>query len=91
MVVRPNNCSRGGTLFSFAGTGFKGGELVGVYLTAPDQSVIGAPFQVNSDGNGNAEGVSFQTSAGFPLGIYALTMEGTQSHSVAVGYFKLIP
>jgi hypothetical protein len=91
MTVRPSNCARRGAGFEFEGRGFQPGEQVGVWLTAPDQSVIGAPFQVEADGSGVAGTVSFQTFSDFPLGIYVLTMEGTTSRARAFGYFKLIP
>ncbi|HET9496651.1 MAG TPA: hypothetical protein VFR15_20680 [Chloroflexia bacterium] len=91
MTVSPNNCSRRGTGFQFMGRGFQPGENVGVWLTAPDQSVIGAPFQIEADGSGGAGPVSLQTFPDFPLGIYVLTMEGTTTRARAFGYFKLIP
>jgi hypothetical protein len=88
-VVRPE-CGPRGTTFEFSGSGFEGGETVGVYVTAPDQSVIGAPFQVVADDAGNVGGVSLTSSSGFPLGVYAVTYEGTRSHRTAIAYFKII-
>ncbi|HEX8217616.1 MAG TPA: hypothetical protein VF914_00235 [Chloroflexia bacterium] len=88
-VVRPE-CGPRGTVFEFSGSGFEGGETVGVYVTAPDQSVIGAPFQVVADDAGNVGGVSLSSGPGFPLGVYAVTYEGTRSHRTAIAYFKVI-
>jgi hypothetical protein len=91
VVIRPSNCERPGTEFLFYGFGFQPGEQAGVYVTNPDQSVNGAPFQVDVDEDGFTEGVTFQTRSGSQLGIYAITFEGTTSHFKAIGYFKLRP
>jgi hypothetical protein len=91
MSISPSNCAKAGTRFSFVGRGFQGGENVGVYVTAPDQSVFGAPFQITADGSGTAGTVTFTTQSTFPLGVWAMTMEGTSSHARAIGYFKLTP
>jgi hypothetical protein len=91
MTVQPSNCAKRGTVFQFEGRGFQPGENVGVWLTAPDQSVVGAPFQIEADGSGAAGTVTFQTFSDLPLGVYVLTMEGTSSRARAFGYFKLIP
>jgi hypothetical protein len=91
MTISPSNCARAGTRFSFVGRGFQAGENVGVYVTAPDQSVFGAPFQITADGSGVAGTVTFSTQSNYPLGIWAMTMEGTTSHARAIGYFKLTP
>jgi hypothetical protein len=87
--VNPN-CGPGGTIFTFVGRGFQPGENVGVYIT-PDQSVFGAPFQVEADGSGVADGVSFRSDPSFPTGIYAITYEGVRSKHKAILYFKIIP
>ena len=84
------NCGRGGTIFEFAGRGFQAGEGVGVYITAPDQSVFGAPFQVEADNSGTAGGVTFSSQPSFPTGVYAITFEGVQSRNKAIAYFKII-
>ncbi len=90
MQILPSNCAPAGTRFLFVGRGFQPGEKVGVYVTAPDQSVFGAPFQIDADSNGMAGTVSFTTQRSFPLGVWAMTMEGVTSHRTAIGYFKLI-
>ncbi len=89
--VRPSNCARAGTLFSFDASGFLPDENVGVYITLPDQSVFGAPFQVHANGAGQAGGVSFGTASNYPQGVWAITFEGVTSHRVAIGYFKVTP
>jgi hypothetical protein len=89
MTVTPK-CAPPGTVFSFAATGFNPGELVGVYATRPDQSVNGAPFQVEADSNGGVRGVTLTTSASSQQGIWAMSMEGTQTHVKAIGYFKVV-
>jgi hypothetical protein len=78
-----------GTVFEFQGFGFKGGENIGVYITAPDQSVFGAPFQVRADSAGNSEFVTFSTEPGFPQGLYAITFEGVSSKHKAIAYFRV--
>ena len=75
----------------FYAHGFQPGEQAGVYVTNPDQSVNGAPFQVGVDDQGYTDGVFFRTSSGSQLGVYAITFEGTTSHFRAIGYFKLKP
>ena len=91
MTVLPRNCGPGGTIFLFIGRGFAPGENVGAYVTAPDQSVFGAPFQLQADGSGIAGTVQFSTLPGFPVGVWAMTFEGVTSHNRAIGYFKLTP
>ena len=90
VTVRPRNCAPAGTLFLFDATGFQPGENVGVYITLPDQSVFGAPFQVQANSSGQAGGVSFSTARNFPQGVWAITFEGVTSRRVAIGYFKII-
>jgi hypothetical protein len=79
-----------GTFFIFAARGFKSDERVGVYITLPDQSVFGAPFQVIANKDGEA-GATIQTRDNpvFPTGISALTFEGIDSHHKAIAYFEL--
>lgn len=79
----------GGTVFEAEGYGFRSGERVGVYVTAPDQSVIGAPFQVSTDDSGTTEIVTLSTQPGFPVGLYAITFEGTSSGHKAIAYFRV--
>lgn len=83
-------CGPPGTRFVFSGFGFKAGELVGVYATRPDQSVNGAPFQVRADNQGRVEGIALNTNSNSPQGIWANSMEGTESHVKSIGYFKVV-
>jgi hypothetical protein len=55
----------------------------------PDQSVYGAPFQAEADSQGRVEGISLRTVRGDPEGIWGTSMEGTESHTKSIGYFKL--
>ncbi|MCU0490284.1 MAG: hypothetical protein MUD01_01655 [Chloroflexaceae bacterium] len=87
-TVTPSSGPRG-TTFTFVGRGFQPGENVGVYITAPDQSVFGAPFQVAADERGVAEEVFLDTDSSFPVGVYAITFEGVSSRNKAVGYFRI--
>lgn len=79
-----------GTVFTIVGRGFQPGEAVGVYATAPDRSVYGAPFQVSADGNGNVE-VTFTAISGIPTGVWANTFEGVTSGRKAIAYFEITP
>lgn len=89
-TVSPERGPRG-TEFEASARGFMPGENVGVYLTAPDRSVYGAPFQVATDDQGYSEGVGFDSS-GIPdemLGVWAITFEGVDSGRKAIAYFEI--
>jgi len=86
--VEPN-CITPGTGLGAIGGGFQPNERVGVYVTAPDQSVIGSPFQVQADADGISEVVPITIPIGAPLGIYAFSFEGVTSHHKAIGYFRV--
>src|SRR5205823_2099849 len=93
--VSPSNCAPAGSEFRFLGRGFQPNEDVTVYITLPNQEVCGPPdcappqpFKAQVDGT---LGLRFQTDADFPLGIWAITMEGLSGHNKAIGYFKLTP
>jgi hypothetical protein len=88
-VASPTSGPRG-TIFSFQGGGFTPGEALGVYVTAPDQSVFGAPFQVKADDNGVSEVVQLRSSPDFPVGVYAITFEGIESGAKAIAYFRIV-
>jgi hypothetical protein len=90
MTVGPSTCAPAGTDFTFTGSGFQPGESVGFYVTAPDGSVIGAPFELTADESGNVGGVTFDTGPSFPTGVWVATMEGDTSNATAKGYFKLL-
>ncbi|MDQ3704349.1 MAG: S-layer homology domain-containing protein [Chloroflexota bacterium] len=90
MTVGPSNCAPTGSEFEFTGAGFEPGEYVGIYLTAPDGSVLGFSSSIEADERGSVSGVSLHTTDSFPQGIYVMTMEGFDSGRVARGYFKLL-
>jgi hypothetical protein len=79
----------GGTAFEAQGFGFQPGENIGVYVTAPDQSVYGAPFQVRADSSGRSEIVTFFSDPRDPKGVYAITFEGVRSKHRAIAYFRI--
>jgi|GEM_PF-2947839 len=89
-VVRTSNCEKGGPDLGFIGSGFRPGENIGVYFTAPDQSVYGAPFQVSASSTGVSQGVILGTDPDMPPGIWAATMEGVDSGNKAIGYFRIL-
>jgi hypothetical protein len=83
---------RRGTTFSFVTRGFTPGERVGVYVTWPDGTVIGAPFDVPTDGAGNAgNDLTFLTDETDPVGIFIVTFEGKESKLKAYAYFRVLP
>lgn len=92
-AIEPN-CAKIGTVFAAAGERFLAGERVGVYITAPDQSVFGAPFQVGTDRDGVTEVVTFNSGV-LPNdsridGIWAITFEGVESGRRAIAYFRVL-
>jgi hypothetical protein len=90
--IPASRCGPGGTVFGWTAGGFQPNELVGVYITLPDGSVFGAPFQVDTDGEGNViGGVSFQTASNFPTGVWAITFEGVDSHITQIEHFAITP
>jgi len=86
--VEPSIGPRGTTFAAIAG-GFEPGEKIGVYITTPDQSVLGAPFQVDSDDEGISDIITFTTARNSPIGIYAITFEGVSSQHVAIAYVRV--
>jgi hypothetical protein len=84
---------RSGTRFDFSANGFTPGERIGVYITAPDRSVFGAPFQTTADGAGVSEEVYFDTAGlgQLPAGVWALTFEGVDSGHKGTAYFEIQP
>jgi hypothetical protein len=90
-AARPERGPRG-TRFFFAARGFKPGERIGVYITVPDQSVFGAPFQTTADDQGISDSVvsfAVPNDPQVPLGIWAITFEGVDSHNRAIAYFEV--
>lgn len=82
-----------GTVFQFNATGFKDGEKVGIWLTAPDQSTFDAGFQAraNSEGSIADEEIALQTDGTFPPGIWSFNARGIDSEHEAIGYFRITP
>jgi hypothetical protein len=80
-----------GTTFVFGANGFEDGEPVGVWVNAPDQSVIGADFQVTADDSGSIgyAGIGIETTADFPEGVYSFVAQGVDSKRQAIGYFRI--
>jgi hypothetical protein len=92
ITIPVSRCGPAGTAFGWTAKGFHPNENVGVYITLPDGGVAGAPFQVSTDDQGYViDGVTFGTRSDFPLGRYAITFEGVDSHITKIEYFKLIP
>lgn len=81
-----------GQAFFFDAAGYLPGEQVGVWLNAPDSSVLGASFQLTADASGSIgwAQVYFQTDTTTPLGVWSFVGQGTTSGRTAVGYFLLI-
>jgi hypothetical protein len=88
-TVTPN-CGVAGTIFAVDGWGFKPGEVVGIYATSPDGAVLGAAFQKRADDDGHIKGITFRTATSSPLGIWASTMESTETHVKSIGFFRVI-
>jgi hypothetical protein len=88
-LVEPERGPRG-TEFMIGGWGFAPDEQVGVYATAPDRSVYGAPFQVTADSDGIVV-VSFTALEDIPTGVWANTFEGVESGRKAIAYFEVTP
>ena len=90
--IPASRCGPGGTIFGWTAGGFQPNENVGVYITLPSGAVAGAPFQVETDENGDViGGVSFASQPGFPTGVWAITFEGVDSHIVQIEHFAIIP
>ncbi|HKP52608.1 MAG TPA: hypothetical protein VJ183_08140 [Chloroflexia bacterium] len=82
------NCGPGGTVFIFDATGFQPHETVALYFSAPDQAVYGVEQRFPADAAG-ALSIQFTSFPGFPAGIWALSMEGIDTHHKGIGYFKI--
>jgi hypothetical protein len=90
-AVDPGRGPRG-IVFKAHATGFQSGEPIGVYITAPDRSVYGAPFQVDADSNGSSDIVTVDSGvipAGLSKGVWAITFEGVHSGHKGIAYFEI--
>ena len=81
------NCGPARTIFVVAATGFQPGETVSTYVSLPNQAVIElSRFDANSTG---ALIIQLGTSPNVDPGVTGFTMEGLNSHSKAIAYFKV--
>jgi hypothetical protein len=76
-----------GTLVDIFGRGFLGQEVVSVWITAPDGTVIDYPQQITSD-IGSFQS-TFRFSGDYPVGYYTFTALGTLSGYRVFGTFNL--
>lgn len=76
-----------GALVNIFGRGFRAQEVVSVWITAPDGTVIDYPQQQTSD-IGSFES-TFKFLEAYPVGRYAFTALGTSSQYQVIGYFNL--
>ena len=88
MTVTPN-CSARGYGHTFQATGFFPGDLIHLWLTDPEQRIVGSLYQQRADGDGKFTW-QLSTNMSWQSGIWALTMEGQRNHKRAIGYLKLI-
>jgi hypothetical protein len=90
-IIEPG-CGPRGTVLIAAGGGFRPDEVVGLYITTPNQSVFGAGFQIKADNQGRVVW-TIDTGAippDYPMdGVWAITFEGTKSGARAVAYFTV--
>ncbi len=85
-----------GTIFAVTLFGFQPGENISIWLTLPDQSVEEAPEPGVADANGEATlfgetPISVFTNQSDPIGVWALTGQGSRSGNMAIGYFTVQP
>ena len=82
-----NAFAQHGALINLHGTGFLSNEMVGVWITQPDGTVIGHPTQIASDA-GNFES-TFQFTSVHQVGNYTFTAYGLTSHYQVFAPFEL--
>lgn len=85
-----------GTIFAVTLFGFQPGENVSIWLTLPDQSVEEASELGVADANGEATlfggtPISIFTNRSDPIGVWALTGQGSRSGNMSIGYFTVQP
>ncbi len=80
-----------GTTFRLEASGFEAGERVGIWATAPDQSVIPSDFQAVADDQGSIthENITITSNDNFADGIWSFNAQGIESKKAAVGYFRI--
>jgi hypothetical protein len=75
--------------FTFEATGFQANERVAVWLNVPDKTTV-AYKQYTADARGAISGITFQSQANSPLGVYSFVGQGVSSKRTAIGYFALL-
>ncbi|MCL5256859.1 MAG: hypothetical protein M1319_03565 [Chloroflexi bacterium] len=78
-----------GTTFSMNIWGFTPNEQIGYWVNAPDGSIVGTIQTVSIGPTGGVEGLTFPTDSSYPLGIWSVVFQGTQSGHQSIAYFKL--
>lgn len=76
-----------GALVDISGRGFRAGEVISVWMTAPDGAVLDYPQQQASDVGSFAS--TFRFNEAYPVGRYAFTALGTQSGYQVIANFDL--
>ncbi len=79
-----------GTPIDISLTGFRPGEDIVSWFTAPDATAGAAPYNLKAGPDGKVERVSVQTK-GFVLGLWAITFHGKGSNHESIAYFALTP
>lgn len=81
-----------GTTFTFSASGFDSREMVGLWLTTPDQAVLDAGLgqvRANRDGEISGDKLRIETTPDAPQGIWSFNARGITSNKEAIGYFRI--
>lgn len=81
-----------GSSFALEAHGFEGGEIVGIWLSGPNEKSFDVQMNVKADKDGviGRHGlVSVGTKSDFFEGVWAINAQGVDSGRHAVGYFRL--
>ncbi|HMO56813.1 MAG TPA: hypothetical protein PKC19_05620, partial [Roseiflexaceae bacterium] len=81
-----------GQAFTIQGDGFRGGEKVSLWLTAPDGSVRAINTSPEADrrtGSITPANVRITTDVGFRAGTWSITAQGRESGRQAIGTFRI--
>jgi hypothetical protein len=79
-----------GTPFSVAINGFRSGEDIVSWFTAPGGAAMDARFNLVAGKDGTVRGLSVST-IGMAPGVWAVTYHGKQSNHESIAYFQLTP
>lgn len=74
-----------------AGAGFEAGELIGLWLTLPDGSVVGVDSDDLEADDDGAFAVELGLGAGLPVGLHRFSARGQVSGAGAIVPFYLMP